>query len=154
MTVTIAHIGISVLAFGIISDSYFSKEKIIKLNIDDQVIISKNKIIFEKANQELGQNFISLVAYLKLIDKDNNTKYMLKPEKRFYPVENQTTSEVAIYRSFSGDIYAVLSDVDSSNGFIFRIYEKPFVSFIWMGAILMSLGGAISLFFKIFYRVK
>ena len=154
LPITIAHIGIAIFAFGVISDSYFSKEKIIRLNIDDHVIIDKNKIIFEKARQEFGQNFISLVAYLKLIDKNNNIKYILKPEKRFYPVENQTTSEVSIYRSFAGDIYTVLSDVDSSNGFIFRIYEKPFVSFIWIGAIFMTLGGIISLFFKIFNKVK
>ena len=62
-----------------------------------------------------------------------------------FPVERQTTSEVAIYRRIHGDIYAVIGDGDPENGYTFRIYSKPLVSLIWLGSIIMVIGGIVSL---------
>ncbi|MGB1441816.1 MAG: cytochrome c-type biogenesis CcmF C-terminal domain-containing protein, partial [Candidatus Puniceispirillaceae bacterium] len=67
------------------------------------------------------------------------------PETRFYPAERQTTTEAAIRPRISGDDYAVLADGDDEIGYSLRLYHKPFVSWIWGGAVIMAIGGLIAL---------
>jgi cytochrome c-type biogenesis protein CcmF len=69
----------------------------------------------------------------------------LTPEIRRFPVEQQTTSEAAIRSRFSGDLYAVLGDGNETIGWTLRIYQNPFIGFIWIGAIVMALGGGLAM---------
>jgi cytochrome c-type biogenesis protein CcmF len=71
---------------------------------------------------------------------------MMMPEKRFYPAEKQVTTEAAIRSSLLSDVYAVLGDGDDDKGYTIRLYHKPLVSWIWGGAAIMVLGGAIAAF--------
>ena len=68
----------------------------------------------------------------------------MTPEKRFYNAERQTTTEAAIRPRPGGDDYAVLGDGDATSGYTLRLYRKPFVSWIWAGAGLMAIGGALA----------
>ena len=68
----------------------------------------------------------------------------MTPEKRFYTAERQTTTEAAIRPRFGGDDYAVLGDGTDATGYTLRLYRKPLVSWIWAGAGLMAIGGAVA----------
>ena len=68
----------------------------------------------------------------------------LWPENRFYPVQQQPTTEAAIHTLWLGDLYAVVGDPAGQGGWSTRIYYNPLVSWIWLGAIVMALGGAVS----------
>jgi cytochrome c-type biogenesis protein CcmF len=70
---------------------------------------------------------------------------VLHPAKRTYPAERQTTSEAGIHAAWSGDLYAVLGDRQASGGYTVRLYFHPLVRLIWIGAVIMSLGGVLSL---------
>ena len=121
-------------------------------------MLGNEYLIFKDIEQSLGPNYISEIGELTFYNKDNVAKYTLYPEKRLFPIERQTTSEVAIYRRISGDVYAVIGDGDSENGYTFRIYVKPLVSLIWLGSIIMVLGGIFSLKIQLkkasFRRIK
>ena len=93
----------------------------------------------------MGPNYISEIGKLTLLNIDGEIITQMFPEKRLFPIERQSTTEVAIYRKISGDLYAVLGDGDISKGYTLRIYYKPLVSLIWMGALLMAVGGVFSL---------
>lgn len=69
----------------------------------------------------------------------------LYPEKRVYPVQAMPTTEAAIDNGIFRDIYLVIGDAQPDGGWAVRSYIKPFANWIWAGAILMALGGAISL---------
>jgi cytochrome c-type biogenesis protein CcmF len=69
----------------------------------------------------------------------------LRPSKRSYTAPRQATSEAAIHVSWRGDLYAVLGDELTGGGFVVRLYFNPLVRLIWLGAIVMALGGALSL---------
>ena len=69
---------------------------------------------------------------------------VLTPEKRFYTAERQTTTEAAIRPRVGGDDYAVLGDGSAETGYTLRLYQKPLVSWIWAGAGIMALGGAVA----------
>ena len=70
---------------------------------------------------------------------------MLRPEKRNYPAERSQTTEAAIYTSWLADVYAVLGDRGQDGAWTARLYHNPLVPWIWLGAIVMAAGGAVSL---------
>jgi cytochrome c-type biogenesis protein CcmF len=70
---------------------------------------------------------------------------VLHPEKRIYPVAAMPTTEAAIDQGVLRDLYLVLGDRQQDGGWAVRGYVKPFANWIWAGAILMALGGALSL---------
>ena len=67
------------------------------------------------------------------------------PAKRTFTAPVQVTSEAGILASWAGDLYTVLGDRQNGGGFAFRIYFNPLVRFIWIGALIMFLGGVVSL---------
>ena len=69
----------------------------------------------------------------------------LYPQKRTYPVAKMPTTEAAIDYRFLRDIYVVLGDRQQDGGWTMRVYVKPLANWIWGGAFLMALGGALSL---------
>ena len=70
---------------------------------------------------------------------------VLQPENRFYPVANNSTSEVSIHTNLLRDIYIVLGEGNINEGWIVRIYYNPLVIWIWIGAFVIFLGGLITL---------
>jgi len=69
----------------------------------------------------------------------------LTPEKRLFQPGRQTTSEVGLHQFWSGDLYVVMGEGRSDGGRTVRIYFNPLVSLIWLGALIMFIGGAVSL---------
>ena len=145
LAVCIAHIGVATFSIGAVTENYFNQEIIEQLKPGEKITLGNEYFIFQSIKQSLGPNYISEIGELTYYNKNDVAKYTLYPEKRLFPVERQTTSEVAIYRRIHGDIYAVIGDGDPENGYTFRIYSKPLVSLIWLGAIIMVLGGIFSL---------
>jgi cytochrome c-type biogenesis protein CcmF len=69
----------------------------------------------------------------------------LEPSKRLYDAPPQPTTEAGIHASWRGDLYVVLGDAQQNGGYAVRIYFNPLVRFIWLGALIMFMGGAVSL---------
>jgi cytochrome c-type biogenesis protein CcmF len=69
----------------------------------------------------------------------------MHPEKRFFPLENGTQTDVAIRTNLLADLYAVIGDPDGKGGYTLRLYYNPLVPWIWLGAGLMAFGGLVSL---------
>jgi cytochrome c-type biogenesis protein CcmF len=70
----------------------------------------------------------------------------MHPEKRFFPSQRMTTTEAAIRTNGFGDLYLVLGDVvPEQNAAVIRAHENPLAPWIWIGAVIMALGGVASL---------
>ena len=69
----------------------------------------------------------------------------MHPEKRYFIVERTETTDAAIHATLGGDLYVVIGDKGAGNAWTTRIYFNPLVAWIWGGAVLMALGGGISL---------
>ena len=91
-----------------------------------------------------GPNYLTTQAEM-IVSKDGAEVTRLYPEKRVYPVAAMPTTEAAIANGVWQDIYLVLGDPQTDGGWAVRSYIKPFANWIWTGAILMALGGALSL---------
>ena len=69
----------------------------------------------------------------------------LKPENRFYPIENNFTTEASIHTNLFRDLYIVLGEGNSNDGWVVRIYYNPLVIWIWIGALVIFWGGISSI---------
>ena len=69
----------------------------------------------------------------------------LAPAKRLYDAPRQSTTEAAIHVAWRGDLYVVLGDQLKEGGWVVRLYFNPLVRLIWLGAVVMAIGGALSL---------
>ena len=149
--VTLAHFGFALFLFGAVADSYHRSETIIRAKADSVITLPDTIMgqgrYFEFAGVEArqGANYITQTALLHLYEKDASRLGTLTPEIRRFPVEQQTTSEAAIRSRLSGDLYAVLGDGNKELGWTLRIYQNPFIGFIWIGAIVMALGGIMAM---------
>ncbi len=140
-----AHLGIGLIIIGITASSVWQIEKITKMNVKDEVRIEKYNIGFDKINEVKGQNYIALQGDFLVYDDKKNIIAELKPENRFYPITKIFTSEVSIHTNLFRDLYIVLGNGSSKDGWVVKIYYNPLVIWIWIGSFLVFFGGLISI---------
>ena len=138
-----SHLGLGICALGIAGTVYWQEERIVALPIGGATTISSFQVTLESVNEKQQANFISTYGTLRF--EDGEKQFYLYPEKRFYPSHNMTTTEAAIRTNFLRDLYAALGDQDkTSEKWTVRIHRKPLAPWIWLGAIVMALGGFIA----------
>ena len=120
------------------------------MKVDSTVNISGYEINFNGVDNLRGPNYISSVGNFSV--KNNNIESFLRPEKRFYPVEGSVTTEAAILTRYFSHIYIVLGEKINDEEWVVRIWYKPLILLIWIGAIVVALGGTISLFSRVFIK--
>ncbi len=147
----ISHLGVGFIILGITAVSCLETEIIKEVKVGDNFRVGQYDVSFNGVKRRSGQNFISDVASLSVISDDK--EFILAPEKRFYFTREVITSEVAIKKFLSSDVYAVLGDLRTSENsndeyWILRIYIKPLINCIWLGSLMIGFGGVVSLLNK------
>ena len=145
ISMIIAHLGVGLLILGITGSSVWQKEKITKMKIGDKAKIAEYNIVFNKINEIRGPNYVALQGVFFVYDNKKNIVTKLKPENRFYPIENNFTTEASIHTNLFRDLYIVLGEGNSNDGWVIRIYYNPLVIWIWIGALVIFLGGITSI---------
>ena len=138
-----AHFGIGITFIGIAAMMAYEVEDIRAVELGESYTVGAYEVTLLDVRQERGPNYLTSLAELQF--QRGGLTFVLTPEKRFYPVAQMPTTEAAIQNGFLRDVYAVIGDPQEGGGFAVRVYVKPFANWIWGGAILMSLGGLISL---------
>ena len=91
-----------------------------------------------------GPNYRERVAVFT-VTHDGRVVTELTPSKRDFITERSGTTEAGIHASWRGDLYAVLGDELNNGAYSIRLYFNPLVRLIWLGALVMFFGGAVSL---------
>tara|TARA_B100000029_G_scaffold352860_1_gene345451 strand:+ start:699 stop:2354 length:1656 start_codon:yes stop_codon:yes gene_type:complete len=145
IAMTIAHLGIGLLILGITGSSVWQQEKITIMKIGDETRIQKYNIVFKKINEIKGPNYVALQGNFYIYDIKKNLITELNPENRFYPIKRNFTTEASIHTNLFRDLYIVLGEGNLNEGWIVRIYFNPLVIWIWIGALVIFLGGLVSI---------
>ncbi|HVA13121.1 MAG TPA: heme lyase CcmF/NrfE family subunit [Stellaceae bacterium] len=140
---TLAHIGLAVSVAGIAA-SAFAVENIQMMHPGDAIPIAGYTLRYDGTEKIPGPNFTADRASVDVM-RNGKTVEVLHPERRFFPLQQMTTSVTAIRSNLFADLYVALGDPDNTNGSTIRAYWKPLVPWIWMGAVIMALGGLLSL---------
>ena len=144
---TISHFGFSLLVLSILMNSIFSKEITSNMRVGDEIKFTDKIIKLQKLENTTEANFLKLIAYFKIEEK-NKTDLVLEPEIRIYDKPETITSEAAIKTDIFKDRFIVVNLVKENEYLNVRYQEKPFILWIRISAILISLGGVINIFKK------
>ncbi len=139
----IAHFGFSLLILSILFNNLFSSEIITNLKVGETYNGSKTKIVFESINQKKQKNYNSIIANFSITNSEGINSN-LSPELRIYNQPKITTSEADIKTTLMKDKFIVINLVQNQNYFNVRYQVKPFMLWIWLSVITISLGGLIT----------
>ena len=142
---TISHFGFSLLILSILFNSILSSEIITNIKIGERYDYNKGEIFFKKIEERKESNFNSIIASFEIKDKNGKT-IELKPEIRIYNQPVIITSEADIKTTLLEDKFLVMNLVKGNEYFNIRYQVKPFMVWIWISVLLLSLGGLMSLF--------
>ena len=139
-----AHFGVGVLLLGVVGETQWGAERIVSLKAGETVTIRGYDVRLDGLIPRAGPNYRELTA--KLVVRRNGDEIgMLEPSKRIFAARQTTTSEAALLTRGFTQLYVSLGDTDASGATVLRLYHKPLVLLIWLGALIMVIGGALSL---------
>ncbi len=148
----VAHIGMVVTAFGVVFVSQYDAQQDLRMEPGDSTTLAHYEFVFEGAVGAKGPNYIADVATVKVLQ--NGQHYTtLYPERRRYFSSDQIMTEAAIDAGLMRDLFVALGEHRGGDAWALRIQVKPMVRWLWLGALLMSLGGFIAVLDKR-YRIK
>ncbi|MDP2049448.1 MAG: heme lyase CcmF/NrfE family subunit [Cypionkella sp.] len=140
----VAHSGMGVTIFAVAAMTAWVTEDIRTVKIGESFALGGYDVTLQAVNQVEGPNYLSTMADM-IVRKAGVVVASLHPEKRMYPVAGMPTTEAAIDQGVFRDLYLVIGDAQDDGGYAVRSYIKPFANWIWGGALLMALGGMLSL---------
>ena len=140
----LAHFGVGMLVVGVVSTSAYREEKILVMKPGEVVSIAGYDITFRGVAPRTGPNYREEVAVFDATRGGTQVSH-LEPSRRIYDMPPEPTTEAGIHPGWRGDLYVVLGDAQTAGGYAVRVYFNPFVRFIWLGAVVMFIAGAISL---------
>ena len=149
----IAHIGVAVMLIGVGLTSYFSTERSVLLAPGATVTLGSYAFRFDGSEATQGPNYIADQATFS-ISKDGNSLGELYPERRIYLATGTPSTEMAIDAGFLRDLFITLGEEKEDGAWTMTVYVKPFVRWIWLGAIFMAIGGTLAATDKRYRRLR
>ncbi len=140
----VAHAGFGITCIGVAGMLAWEQEDIRIAQIGSQFDVGAVSVTLRDVIETQGPNYYTTMAEID-VARNGQEVGTLYPEKRVYPVAKMPTTEAAIHNGFLRDIYVVIGDEQVNGGYAVRTYIKPLANWIWLGAIIMSLGGCLSL---------
>lgn len=139
----IVHLGVVLVFVGMAGSGGYGSEKQVALRPGDRIEVGKFELVYDDLGVEHGPNFTAVTANVSVY-KSQKKIDELAPSLAFYSRSGQRTSEVDIRRTWVGDLYLALTEVDTATRLInLTIYAKPLINWIWIGTILSVLGTAL-----------
>nr|WP_283938426.1 heme lyase CcmF/NrfE family subunit [Sphingomonas alba] len=138
----VAHLGVGVALIGMASDSAFTQEKLTVARPGDKMQVGPWLIELAGIAPVAGPNWTAIEAHLRA-SRGGGTE-TLRPQARTFTSPFTETSETAIHTAWNGQFYAVIGR-QRDEGWQLRLWWKPFVTLIWLGGVLIGIGGLIAL---------
>tara|TARA_B100000446_G_scaffold187895_1_gene219003 strand:- start:5976 stop:7970 length:1995 start_codon:yes stop_codon:yes gene_type:complete len=148
-----AHFGIAVMFVGVGLTSYFSSEKSVLLQPGQSTELDAYSFTFMQSTPVTGPNYIGDEAQIMVRRNDADIE-VLYPQRRVYLASGTPSTEMAIDAGFLRDLFVTLGEEKESGAWSMTIYVKPFVRWIWLGAILMAFGGTLAAGDKRYRRLR
>ena len=140
-----AHFGIGVTLMGIVAATAWGSERIAVLKPGGSIEIAHYRLTFDGVFARRGPNYRDLVGQFTVRRTSGELLGAMEPSRRTFPSRNMSTTEAALMRRGFSQLYLSLGDPNPDGAVPVRLYFKPMVLMIWLGALIMFFGGALSL---------
>ncbi len=148
-----AHIGIAVMLVGVSLTSYFSIERSVLLNDGDSVELGDYQFTQTGSSRINGPNYIGDQVVIA-VSREGEPMMELFPERRLYIASGTPSTEMAIDPGFFRDLFVTLGEQKEGGAWSMTIYVKPFVRWIWLGALFMAFGATLAAADKRYRRLR
>lgn len=152
----IAHIGVGVFIIGVTMVKGYEVEKDFKMTVGQSTVIQNYKFTFKSIKDDQGPNYVAALSTFE-VSKNDQVIEVMHPEKRMYTTQSMPMTEAAISPGLFKDWYISLGEPLDDNypqSWAVRIYIKPFVQWIWVGALMMGAGGIFAMFDRRYRKSK
>ena len=139
------HFGIGATLLGIVAVTAWGSERIAELKPGDSIEVSHYRLTFDGVFNRPGPNYRDMVGHFTVRRMSGEVLGVMEPSRRTFPARNMATTEAALMTRRVSQLYLSLGDPNPNGSVAVRLYFKPHVLMIWLGAIIMFLGGALSL---------
>src|SRR5580704_12458198 len=139
-----AHAGLAVTLLGIIGETQWGAERIAEIKPGQVLSIHRYDFQFDGMTNRQGPNYHELAAHFT-IHHAGDFVGVMEPSKRTFPSRGTDTNEAALMTRGFAQLYLSLGDLSPDGSIAVRLYYKPLVLLIWLGAVVMAFGGALSL---------
>ncbi len=140
----LAHLGVAVFIVGITVVTGYQSEQDVRMEIGDTISAGGYVFRLNGVSRVNGPNYQAARAEMQ-VTKNGVITNMMYPEKRTYTASGNVMTETAIDSGVTRDLYISLGEPVPGGAWSVRVYYKPFVGWIWGGAILMAMGGGLAL---------
>jgi cytochrome c-type biogenesis protein CcmF len=140
----VAHLGVAVFIIGVAMVTGYQVEQDVRMERGDVVRAGGYEFRFNGTTRSAGPNYQADRAEI-IVSKNGSEIERMYPEKRNYNARGDVMTETAIDSGLFRDLYVSLGEPIGLNAWSVRVYYKPFVGWIWGGALLMALGGGLAL---------
>jgi len=150
---TLAHIGVGVFAIGVTVTQTYRIEKDFALTPGQSVELQGYRFDFVSTRPVAGPNYDAVEAEIK-VTRDGDLVTTLHPQKRTYRVQTMPMTEAGIHVNWRRDLFVAMGDDLGGGAWSMRLQYKPFVRYIWLGALIMALGGIVAITDRRYRRRK
>ncbi len=141
----VAHAGMGIAIAGMVGTTFWLAEDVRVMKLGDKASIAGYEVTLDKVEDLAVANYRTEMGSF-MIRRDGKLVSTLTAERRWYPVAKMQTTEAAIHTTFYSDLYIVLGEENpGGGGWVVRLYHHPLVPWIWIGSLVMVLGGCLSL---------
>jgi cytochrome c-type biogenesis protein CcmF len=141
---TLGHVGIAVFIVGVTLTSIYSVEEDVRMSPGDAHELAGYEFRFEGVRDVEGPNYFAQEGTLRAF-VDGREVALLSPQKRIYRVQQSPMTEAAIDAGLTRDLFVALGDpLGETGAWSLRLYHKPFIRWIWLGTIFMTIGGLLA----------
>jgi cytochrome c-type biogenesis protein CcmF len=139
----LAHTGVAVFLVGALLVEALNVQREVALSPGHDLEVSGYTLRFEGVDHQQGPNYVSDRGHVRVLQGGRELA-LLHPEKRAYASGGQIMTEAGIHARVRGDVYVALGEPLGNNAWAVRVHIKPFVRWVWLGALLMALGGFVT----------
>jgi cytochrome c-type biogenesis protein CcmF len=140
-----AHLGIAVFIIGVTMVKGYETERDVRMDVGDTVEAGGYEFRFDGVSNQPGPNYTAAQGRVT-VRKDGKIITVLQPEKRQYNASGMPMTEASIEPGFLRDLYVSLGEpIPGTTAWAVRVYIKPFVDWIWLGCLMMALGGVLAI---------
>lgn len=139
----LAHAGLGVTLLGLAASGW-GVEKIVAMKTGEAYDVGPYQLQVVALKTAQGPNYTEAIAHMS-VSRNGAVVASIEPSKRFFTTRRMGTSQAGIVTLNFGQIYVSIADQNEKGALDARLYWKPLVSLIWLGALAMALGGGLSL---------
>ncbi|MFB9866824.1 heme lyase CcmF/NrfE family subunit [Vreelandella sulfidaeris] len=149
----LGHVGMAVTIVGVTVVSNYSIERNVRMSPGTTVEVAGYQFTMTELTERRGANFLADTAVLQVQRGETGRGFTMQPEKRLYLATRMPMTQVALRPGLFRDLYVAMGEDLGDGSWAMRVQYKPFVRWLWLGALLMAFGGVLAVLDKRYRRV-